>query len=116
MANRKWFILRLGENRANSTAVLDDSLRAFVNHPSKAGKNLQFEELRVFQAEPLSQRANDRGLCLTANARDTSADIDGRLLPFTEQPRLEEDLAVSNRDQIGWGAFAIAIRIAFPCS
>src|ERR1700752_210154 len=93
--------LRLAQHRADSSPMLDHLARALVDHGSEAGEHLEFEKLRVLETQTFRQRLQDGCLRLAADAGHASADIDRRLLVFVEESRVEIDLAVGDRDQIG---------------
>jgi len=80
--------------------MLYDLSRALVYHCSEAGKDFEFEKLRVLETQTFRERLQDWCLRFATDARDALADIDRRLLILVEETRIEIDLAVGDRDQI----------------
>src|SRR5208282_4890275 len=97
---------------ADSPTVLDYLARVLIHHPAEAGEDFQFEELRIFEAEIFGQLAHRGRLRLAPDPRHALADVDGWLLSFVKQARLQNDLTVGDRNQIGW---YVGRQIAFLC-
>ena len=72
-----------------------------IGHAAEAREHLKFQELRVIEPQRAGRFAQRRRLGLAADAADTGADIDRRLLALVEQPRIQHDLPVGDRNQIG---------------
>src|SRR3546814_5903161 len=68
---------------------------------AEPGEHLKLKELGVLEPQALGQRLERRRLGLAADSRHALADIDGRLLVLVEEPRVEIDLAVRDRNQVG---------------
>src|SRR6516165_763141 len=94
--------LRLAQHRTNAPSMLYDLSRALVDHGSEAGKDFEFEKLRVLETQTFRERLQDWCLRFSADARDALADIDRRLLILVKETRIEIDLTVGDRDQICW--------------
>ena len=94
-------MLRLVEDRADARAARQLVAHPRVRHAAEAGEHLQFEELGVVEAQRLRRLAQRGRLGLAADPADAGADVDRRLLPLVEEPGVEHDLAVGDRDQIG---------------
>ena len=101
LAKRKRRELPLAEHGANAPAVLDDFARALVHHGAEAGEHFQLQKLRIFEPQAFREGFENRRLGLAADARHALADIDRGLLVLVEKARIEVDLAVGDRDEIG---------------
>ena len=81
--------------------MLDETPRTLIDERAEAREHLELEKLRIFQPQALSKRLHRDSLCFTTHPRDALADIDRRLLVLVEEPRIEIDLPVGDRDEVG---------------
>src|SRR4051794_4440958 len=80
--------------------MLDDFAGALVDHGAEAGEDFQLQKLRVFEAQTLRERLENRRLRLSAYARNALADVDSGLLVFVEEAGVEINLPVGDGNQV----------------
>ena len=89
-------------NGADALAARDLLLHARIGHAAEAGEQSPVPgTARSRAGTSPAGFAQRRRLRLAADAADAGADIDRRLLPRVEQPRVQHELSVGDGDQIG---------------
>ncbi|EOC62964.1 hypothetical protein NM90_2208 [Neisseria meningitidis NM90] len=83
-------------------AMLQLFARSFIQIGCKLRESRQFTILRQRQTDTATQFFDDFGLCCTTYARYGNTGIDCRTDTGVEQVGFQEDLAVCNRNYVGW--------------
>src|SRR5262249_41449810 len=94
-------ITRLRKQGADALATIDLRLDAGVGKAAKLGECLKLEKLCIVEANMRRRFSHRSRLRVAANPADAQSDVDGWPLIGREQVRIEDDLSVGNRDQIG---------------
>ena len=101
LGRRQRIELRLLQRFAHRAAAGQRLPGVLVQARAEAGKDFQFFELRIEQAQIAGDGAIGRQLRLAADARDGFADIHGGQDALLKQVGREIDLAVGDGDQVG---------------
>ena len=89
------------EHRSDALPTRNFALDLGIRHAAEPREHLKFQELRVVEPQRLRGLSQGRRLGLAADTADACPDVDRRLVALVEQPRIKNDLAVGDRDQIG---------------
>src|SRR4051794_14766725 len=92
--------LLLVERRHQALAAGQRLLGVGVEVGAELGEGLQLAVLREVQPQAPGNPLHRLDLRVAAHARDRDADVDGRAHARVEQARLQEDLAVGDRDDV----------------
>ncbi len=92
--------LLLVERLHEPGAAVERGLGVGVEVGSELSERLELAVLRELQAQPAGHLPHGRRLRRAAHARHRDADVDGGPHARAEQVRLEEDLAVGDRDDV----------------
>ena len=94
-------VLGLIEDRTNARSARQPFPDARIRHAAEAREHLEFQELRIVEPQRVRGGSQRPRLRLAADAADARADVDGWFAPFVEEPGIQHDLTVGDRDQIG---------------
>ena len=94
-------------------AARDLALDLNIRDAAEPREHFKFQELSIVKPQRLRRLSQGRRLGLAADTADACPDIDRRLVALVEQPRIKNDLAVGDRDQVGWNVGAQIAGIQF---
>ena len=95
-------ILPLLEEFHHSVAAIQSQLRRRIKVCAKLGKGLEFAKAGQVESQPTGHLFHGFGLSSTTYSRDRNANVHGRPLACKEEVGLKIDLAVGDRDDVGW--------------
>src|SRR5579863_151289 len=101
LLDRDRLALTLVECAHQPLAARQRALRVGIELGSELRERLELTELREVELQTAGDLLHRADLGATAHARHADADVDGRAHARVEQLRLEEDLAVGDRDHVG---------------
>jgi len=98
--DRQRLALALVERLDQALATRQRALRVRIQVGAELREGLEVAVLRELELEPAGNLLHRTDLRIAADARDGDADVDRRAHTRVEELRLEEDLAVGNRDHV----------------
>ena len=99
--DRERRVLALLEQLDQPLAAVEGGPAGGVQVGGERGEGLELAELGEVQAQPAGDGLHRLDLRRATDAGHRDADVDGRADTGVEQTRLEEDLAVGDRDDVG---------------
>ena len=99
--DRQRLVLRLLENLDQPGAARELRLRRLVEVAAELRERRQLAVLREVEPQRAGHLPHRLDLRRAADARHRVADVDGRTHALVEEIRLQEDLAVGDRDDVG---------------
>src|SRR5438067_1577983 len=101
LLDRHGYVLALFQKLGEARAAGERLLGGLVEVGAELRERRQLAVLRQLEAQAAGDLLHRLDLRVAADARDGDADVDGRALACVEEVRLEEDLPIGDRNDVG---------------